>query len=57
MTNQMLEQRLQLMRDIDEIVKDWCYSALPYDEVNEANMEDLIIILCDAVCQNFPPNK
>lgn len=51
---EMLSQREQLMEDIDCIVEDWCYSALP--EVNEANMEDLTRILCDAVCNNFPAN-
>ena len=54
MTDQleMLTAREQLMEDISCIVEDWCYSALP--EVNEANMEDLIKVLCDSVCQNFP---
>ena len=51
---EMLTQREQLMWDIDGIVEDWCYSSLP--EVNEANMEDLIKVLCDAVCRNFPTN-
>ena len=49
---EMLMQREQLMEDIDGIVEDWCYSCLP--EVNEANMEDLVKVLCDAVCKNFP---
>jgi len=49
---EMLMQREQLMEDIDGIVEDWCYSSLP--EVNEANMEDLVKVLCDAVCNNFP---
>ena len=49
---EMLSQREQLMWDIDGIVEDWCYSTLP--EVNEANMEDLIRVLCDAVVNNFP---
>ena len=54
MTDQleMLTAREQLMEDISCIVEDWCYSAL--SEVNEANMEDLIKVLCDSVCQNFP---
>jgi len=56
MNNQleMLSQREQLIEDIDGIVEDWCYSSL--SEVNEANMEDLIRVLCDAVCKNFPTN-
>ena len=49
---EMLTAREQLMWDIDGIVEDWCYSSL--SEVNEANMEDLIKVLCDSVCQNFP---
>ena len=54
MTDQleMLTAREQLMEDISCIVEDWCYSSL--SEVNEANMEDLIKVLCDSVCQNFP---
>jgi len=55
MNTEMLTSREQLMWDIDGIVEDWCYSTLP--EVNEANMEDLIRVLCDAVVNNFPDKK
>ena len=52
---EMLTAREQLMEDISCIVEDWCYSAL--SEVDDANMEDLIIVLCDSVCNNFPTQK
>mgnify|MGYP007059778925 FL=1 len=54
MNNQleMLSQREQLMEDIDAIIT----SQYLNDKIDEDDMEDLIRILCDAVCKNFPTN-
>ena len=54
MNNQleMLSQREQLMEDIDAIIT----SQYLNDKINEDDMEDLILVLCDAVCTNFPTN-
>ena len=54
MNNQleMLSQREQLMEDIDCIIT----SQYLDDKINEDDMEDLIRVLCDAVCKNFPTN-
>ena len=40
----MLMSREQLMEDIDSIV----------DEMCGAGSEELVALLCDAVCKNFP---
>jgi hypothetical protein len=55
MNNQlkMLSQREQLMEDIDSICDDFFYSNYNGD-ISEA--EELVRILCDAVCKNFPTN-
>ena len=52
MNNQleMLTQREQLMWDIDGIVEEFACN----NNINEDDMEDLIRVLCDAVCKNFP---
>ena len=47
---EMLSQREQLMEDIDCIIT----SQYLDDKINEDDMEDLIRVLCDAVCKNFP---
>ena len=54
MNNQleMLSQREQLMEDIDAIMTSQYLS----DKIAEDDMEDLIRMLCDAVCKNFPTN-
>jgi len=54
MNNQleMLSAREQLMDDIESIV----ISQYLNDKINEDDMEDLIRVLCDAVCKNFPTN-
>jgi len=54
MNNQleMLSQREQLMEDIDAIIT----SQYLNDKIDEDDMEDLIRVLCDAVCANFPTN-
>ena len=49
---EMLTQREQLMEDIDFIIT----SQYMDDKINEDDMEDLIRVLCDAVCTNFPTN-
>jgi len=46
---EMLMQREQLMEDIDCIVDEYLSELdLPSD--------DLVKVLCDAVCRNFPSN-
>ena len=47
---EMLSQREQLMEDIDCIIT----SQYLNDKIDEDDMEDLIVMLCDAVCKNFP---
>ena len=47
---EMLMQREQLMEDIDGIVDEFaCIKDLNIDDA-----EDLVRVLCDAVCKNFP---
>ena len=46
----MLTAREQLMEDIDCIIT----SQYLDDKIDEDDMEDLIRVLCDAVCKNFP---
>ena len=51
MTQQeMLTQREQLMWDIDGIVDEFASN----NNISEDDMEDLIRVLCDSVCKNFP---
>ena len=52
MTDQleMLTAREQLMWDIDGIVEEFACN----NNISEDDMEDLIRILCDSVCKNFP---
>ena len=47
---EMLTAREQLMEDIDCIIT----SQYLDDKIDEDDMEDLIRVLCDAVCKNFP---
>ena len=47
---EMLSQREQLMWDIDGIVDEFASN----NNISEDDMEDLIKVLCDAVCKNFP---
>ena len=47
---EMLTAREQLMEDIDAIMT----SQYLNDKIDEDDMEDLIVMLCDAVCKNFP---
>ena len=46
---EMLTQREQLMWDIDGIVEEFACN----NNISEDDMEDLIRVLCDAVCKNF----
>jgi len=48
----MLSAREQLMEDIDCIIT----SQYLDDKIDEDDMEDLIVMLCDAVVKNFPTN-
>ena len=45
-TLEMLSSREQLMEDIDAIVDEMCGKG----------SEELVALLCDAVCKNFPTN-
>ena len=47
---EMLTQREQLMWDIDGIVEEFACN----NNISEDDMEDLIRVLCDSVCKNFP---
>jgi hypothetical protein len=49
---EMLTAREQLMWDIDGIVDEFADN----NNISEDDMEDLIRVLCDAVCKNFPSN-
>ena len=49
---EMLTAREQLMEDIDGIVEEFFVSTWG-DEYGE-DMEELIKVLCNAVCKNFP---
>ena len=48
---EMLTQREQLMEDIDCIVDDFFYEKYNGDI---AERDELVTLLCDAVCRNFP---
>ena len=47
---EMLTAREQLMEDIDCIVSE------QYGQGNEELADEMIKLLCDAVCKNFPTN-
>ena len=49
---EMLTQREQLMWDIDGIVEEFFVST--WGDEHGEDMEQMIRILCDAVCKNFP---
>ena len=50
-TQELLTQREQLMWDIDGICDEFFCEHFPN---SQEQMEDLIRVLCDAVCKNFP---
>ena len=47
---EMLSQREQLMEDIECIVDEY------FQEYGITNDPELVKVLCDAVCKNFPAN-
>ena len=47
---ELLTQREQLMEDID------CIVSAQYGQGNEDLADEMIKLLCDAVCKNFPTN-
>ena len=49
---EMLTAREQLMEDIDSIVSGFFDAT--YDDYEEEDCNQLIRVLCDAVCKNFP---
>jgi len=52
---ELLSQREQLMEDIDSIVES--YQMDGNFDINDCDdREDLIRVLCDVVCKNFPVN-
>ena len=48
----LLSRREQLMWDIDGIVEEFAQHNSPW--ISEEDMEDLIKVLCNSVCKNFP---
>ena len=48
---ELLTQREQLMEDIDCIVDDFFYEKYNGDI---AERDELVALLCDTVCKNFP---
>ena len=48
---ELLTQREQLMEDIDSICDEFFFE---HGSDSHNNYSDLIRILCDAVCKNFP---
>ena len=54
---EMLSAREQLMEDIDCIIEsNYCFYVDGEEEHHtiDVSPEDLILMLCDAVCRNFP---
>ena len=52
---QMLSQREQLMEDIDCIIES--YQIDENFNINDCDdRDDLVRVLCEAVCKNFPTN-
>ena len=48
---QLLKQREQLMEDID------CIVSAQYGQGNEELADEMINLLCDAVCKNYPTHS
>jgi len=48
----LLSRREQLMWDIDGIIEEFTQHNSPW--ITEEDMEDLIKVLCNSVCKNFP---
>ena len=51
---EMLSQREQLMEDIDCIVCGYFDEHYNMDDDYRPEKDELVRILCDAVCKNFP---
>ena len=51
---EMLSQREQLMEDIDCIIEGFFYDT--WGDEYDDDKNELVRILCDAVCKNFPTN-
>ena len=52
---EMLSAREQLMEDIDSIIES--YQSDENFDINDCDdRDDLIRVLCDSVCKNFPAN-
>ena len=51
---EMLMQREQLMEDIDCIISEFFNDT--WGDYDEAECNQLIETVCDAVCRNFPTN-
>ena len=52
---EMLTAREQLMEDIDSIIES--YQSDENFDINDCDdRDDLIRVLCDSVCKNFPAN-
>ena len=51
---EMLTQREQLMEDIDCIVFAFFDEHYNMDDDYRSEKDDLVRVLCDAVCKNFP---
>jgi len=47
---EMLTAREQLMEDIDSIISEY------FQGIDDAELNQVTEILCDAVCRNFPTN-
>ena len=47
---EMLTAREQLMEDIDSIISEY------FQGIDDAELNQVTEILCDAVCRNFPAN-
>ena len=50
---EMLSAREQLMEDIDAICDEFFCEHFPN---SQEQFDDLVRVLCDAVCKNFPSN-
>ena len=51
MNLEILKQREQLMEDID------CIVSAQYGQGNEELADEMINLLCDAVCKNYPTHS
>ena len=52
---EMLSAREQLMEDVDCIIEEFFYDT--WGDEYDDDKNELVRILCDAVCRNFPTNS